>query len=309
MKIINCTNYQSEQIQAINGSSHNSIKRMEIIQIGTRADSDAYIKQKIIQGKKAGCMVIVHRFNFPDGMSVHSKFDNIYSLIQNLNKSHEVDGIMVQLPMDDPDITKEIEREIIDTIDPSKDVDCLTTINLGKLYSGDPTFVPCTPRGIIEIFDNLNEFLGTDDEKYKNYVKGKRVLIIGRSHIVGKPLSMLFTDMNGTVTLAHSHTPNLKETLWDYDIIISAAGVNNLIDKDDFLRLNELNPITPKAIIDVAINRDEQGICGDVCRELFVNEELQKNIDFVTATPGGVGRMTVLSLIRNLMDTELINKG
>lgn len=309
MKIINCTNYQSEQIQAINGSSHHSIKRMEIIQIGTRADSDAYIKQKIIQGKKAGCMVIVHRFNFPDEMSVHSKFNNIHSLIRNLNKSHVVDGIMVQLPMDDPDITKEIEREIIDTIDPSKDVDCLTTINLGKLYSGNPTFIPCTPRGIIEIFDNLNEFLGTDDEKYNNYVEGKRVLIIGRSHIVGKPLSMLLTDKNATVTLAHSRTPDLKESLWNYDVIISAAGVNNLIDKDDFLRLNQLNPTTPKAIIDVAINRDEQGICGDVCRELFVNEELQKNIDFVTATPGGVGRMTVLSLIRNLMDTDSVNKG
>lgn len=301
MKVINCTNYQAEQIELIKNSIHGQLlKRLDIIQVGTRADSDAYIKQKIVQGKKAGCMVVVHRFSFPDDLSSLTKVNSIISLIQDLNKNHLVHGIIVQLPMDDKFITKRKERDIIDAIDPIKDVDCLTTTNLGKLYSGYPLFVPCTPAGIIEIFDNLNEFLGTNEKRYNDYVKGKKVLIIGRSHIVGKPLSFLLTDMNGTVTMAHSHTPNLKESLWDYDIIISAAGVKNLIDREDFLRLNELNPVTPKAIIDVSINRDEEGLCGDVCRELFVDKELQKNIDFVTATPGGVGRMTVLSLIRNL---------
>ena len=311
MKIIKCTHYQSQEIEKLKNKNRSSyiIKRLDIIQIGTRADSDAYIKQKITQGKKAGCMVVVHRFSFPDETNTYEKINNIKRLISDLNTNGCVHGIMIQLPIDDIRITKDLERELIDSIDPLKDVDCLTTTNLGKLYSGYPLFIPCTPAGIIEIFNNLN-FLMDEEEtgKYKNYLEGKRVLIIGRSHIVGKPLSMLLTDKNATVTLAHTYTPNLKEKLWDYDIIITAAGKKDLIDRNDFLRLNSLVNVRPKAIIDVAINRDDEGLCGDVCRELYTNTELQKNIEFATATPGGVGRMTVLSLIRNIYKASHIQE-
>ena len=302
MKVINCTQYQADEINKIkeNDSMNFPCKRMDIIQIGTRADSDAYVRQKIVQGQKAGATVVVHRFSFPEQVKLRKKVQTIRNLIMELNSNSSVHGIMVQLPMDDKEINKIVEREIIDLIDPLKDVDCLTTTNLGKLYSGFPRFLPCTPAGIIEIFDNLNTFIGEDSDKYKNYLQGKKVLVIGRSHIVGKPLAYLLTDMNATVTLAHSYTPYLKESLWNYDVIITAAGKKNLIDVEDFRRLNELTHVTPKAIIDVGINRDEKGICGDVCRELYTDKELQKHIEFATATPGGVGRMTVLSLIRNL---------
>ena len=301
MKIINCTEYQSIELNKIKESGNGfATKRMDIIQVGTRPDSDAYVRQKIVQGQKAGAMVIVHRFSFPDNACVDRKINTIKELIEELNSDARVNGIIVQLPMDDVDITKKIEREIIDLIDPLKDVDCLTTTNLGKLYTGFPMFTPCTPAGIIEIFDNLDTFLCDETDKYKNYLKGKKVLVIGRSHIVGKPLTYLLTDKNATVSLAHSYTENLKDSLWNYDIIITAVGKKNLIDVEDFKRLNTLNNVTPKAIIDVGINRDKDGICGDVCRELYTEEELQKHVEFVTATPGGVGRMTVLSLIRNL---------
>lgn len=302
MRVINCTQYQADEINKIRECKKRpyNVARMDIVQIGTRADSDAYIRQKIVQGQKAGAMVVVHRFSFPEQLKLRTKIETIRNLIMDLNSNVAVDGIMVQLPMEDNEINKTIEREIIDYIDPLKDVDCLTTVNLGKLYSGFPLFTPCTPAGIMELFDNLNTFLEEDSDKYKNYLQGKKVLVIGRSHIVGKPLSYLLTDKNATVTLAHSYTPNLKEILWSYDVIITATGKKDLIDANDFRRLNELVNVTPKALIDVAINRDEEGICGDICRELYTNKELQKNIDFVTATPGGVGRMTVLSLIRNL---------
>ena len=202
MKVINCTQYQADEINKIkeNDSMNFPCKRMDIIQIGTRADSDAYVRQKIVQGQKAGAMVVVHRFSFPEQVKLRKKIQTIRNLIMELNSNSSVHGIMVQLPMDDKEINKIVEREIIDLIDPLKDVDCLTTTNLGKLYSGFPRFLPCTPAGIIEIFDNLNTFLGEDSDKK----------VFDAS--VAKEISKFFKFVTMS-TIARSKSVNPNETI------------------------------------------------------------------------------------------------
>lgn len=211
--------------------------------------------------------------------------EKLLETIEEANNDPNVHGIMLQLPLPahlDAD-------KAINAISPKKDIDCLTTYNVGRLLEGISVIAPCTPQGIIDILkaNDIN-------------ITGKDVLIINRSMLVGKPLAALILDNNGTPTIAHSKTKNIMDKMMDADIIITAVGKPNFFTED---MLNVLDSFAnhnnkTKFIVDVSINFNEEGkICGDVVRnDDFINS---LNNIYVTAVPGGVGLTTVANLVKN----------
>ncbi|MBO7657700.1 MAG: bifunctional methylenetetrahydrofolate dehydrogenase/methenyltetrahydrofolate cyclohydrolase FolD [Clostridia bacterium] len=200
--------------------------------------------------------------------------EELLSLIGGLNADANIDGILVQLPL-----PRGIdEKKIINAISPEKDVDCFHPVNVGRLCCGDPGFLPCTPAGIMELIAAT----GTS-------VRGKNCLVIGRSNIVGKPVSMLLLAADGTVTTAHSKTVGLKEIARNADILVAAVGRAKMIDASF---------IKPGAVvIDVGMNRDENGkLCGDCDFE-----SVFPVCGAITPVPGGVGPMTITMLLRNTL--------
>jgi methylenetetrahydrofolate dehydrogenase (NADP+)/methenyltetrahydrofolate cyclohydrolase len=191
---------------------------------------------------------------------------------------------MVQLPL--PSYLD--ERAIVDTIDPAKDVDGLTTTNIGRLRSGQDCIKPCTAQGIIDLLDY-----------YNIEMDGKDVTIIGRSNIVGKPLTDMMMERGATVTQCHSKTKDISFHTYCADIVISAVGQPNMIKERSFC------PGMTKAVIDVGINRDEDGkLCGDVDFE-----NVKNRVEHITPVPGGVGPMTVVELMKNTVDCWRKNNG
>lgn len=211
--------------------------------------------------------------------------EKLLKTIEEANNDPNVHGIMLQLPLPahlDAD-------KAINAISPKKDIDCLTTYNVGRLLEGTSVIAPCTPQGIIDILKANN----VD-------ITGKDVLIINRSMLVGKPLAALILDNNGTPTIAHSKTKNIMDKMMDADIIITAVGKPNFFTED---MLNVLDSFAnhnnkTKFIVDVSINFNKEGkICGDVVRnDDFINS---LNNIYVTAVPGGVGLTTVANLVKN----------
>lgn len=211
--------------------------------------------------------------------------EKLLKTIEEANNDPNVHGIMLQLPLPahlDAD-------KAINAISPKKDIDCLTTYNVGKLLEGTSVIAPCTPQGIIDILKANN----VD-------ITGKDVLIINRSMLVGKPLAALILDNNGTPTIAHSKTKNIMDKMMDADIIITAVGKPNFFTED---MLNVLDSFAnhnnkTKFIVDVSINFNKEGkMCGDVVRnDDFINS---LNNIHVTAVPGGVGLTTVANLVKN----------
>ena len=194
--------------------------------------------------------------------------------IEELNDRAEIDGILVQLPL-----PMHIDsKKIIGTIRPDKDVDGFHPINVGKLLTGNFVLAPCTPAGVIEML-----------HRYGVRIEGKKCVVVGRSNIVGKPMSILLMKENGTVTVCHSKTANLKEECRTADILVVAVGHAHLITAD---------MIKPGAVvIDVGINRHEDGsLCGDVCFE-----EGKKVASLISPVPGGVGPMTITMLMQNTL--------
>lgn len=211
--------------------------------------------------------------------------EKLLKTIEEANNDPNVHGIMLQLPLPahlDAD-------KAINAISPKKDIDCLTTYNVGRLLEGTSVIAPCTPQGIIDILKANN----VD-------ITGKDVLIINRSMLVGKPLAALILDNNGTPTIAHSKTKNIMDKMMDADIIITAVGKPNFFTED---MLNVLDSFAnhnnkTKFIVDVSINFNKEGkMCGDVVRnDDFINS---LNNIHVTAVPGGVGLTTVTNLVKN----------
>lgn len=258
-----------QQLKEEIAASNKRPPHLVIITVGDDPASKVYVRNKIKACEEVG--IEVKHYIVP----VEFTIDDIKCLLYGLNQNAEVDGIMVQLP-----IPKHFdEREIIDTIDPSKDVDGLTTTNIGKLRSGQPCFQPCTARGVIDLLD----YYGIE-------MDGKNVTIVGRSNIVGKPLADLMMARGATVTQCHSRTKYLCDHTEYADIIVSAVGKPRFID---FSHLG-----TDKVVVDVGINRDEDGnLCGDV--------DFDEVVDYcssITPVPGGVGPMTVAELLRNVVD-------
>ena len=198
----------------------------------------------------------------------------LISLIQELNGRADIDGILCQLPL--PNGIN--EEAVLMAIDPDKDVDGFHPMNAGALFVGKDGFLPCTPYGVMEILDEY----GIDP-------KGKQCVVIGRSNIVGKPMSIMLLQRHGTVTICHSRTQNLAEICRGADILVAAVGKNHTVTKD---------MVKPGAVvIDVAMNRNDQGkLCGDVDFD-----DVKDIASAITPVPGSVGPMTRAMLMKNTL--------
>ena len=207
--------------------------------------------------------------------------ENLLEVIHDLNEDPTVNGILCQLPLP----AGYDEKTIIEAISPVKDVDAFHPINVGHIMIGDHTFLPCTPAGIMEMLSY-----------YNIDITGKECVVVGRSNIVGKPMSMLLLHKNGTVTTAHSKTENLAEVCRRADILVAAVGKPGFITAD---MVKE-----GAVVIDVGINRDENGkLCGDVDFE-----NVSRKTSWITPVPGGVGPMTIAMLMKNTVTaTKLQN--
>lgn len=198
----------------------------------------------------------------------------LLELVETLNAREDIDGILVQLPL--PGHLD--ERAVLEAINPGKDVDGFHPVNAGNLLIGQPGFLPCTPAGIMELLD-----------EYHIDPAGKEAVVVGRSNIVGKPMALLLLARNATVTVCHSRTPDLAQVCRRADILVSAVGKRGLITAEMVK--------AGAAVIDVAMNRDENGkLCGDV-----VFEAVAEKAAFLTPVPGGVGPMTRAELMKNTL--------
>ena len=254
---------------------HNIDLKLVVILIGDNPASKVYVKNKSIKAEELGIISVVKNLD----AEVTEK--ELLELISNYNNDTSIDGILLQLP-----IPNHINKEkVIDKISVEKDVDGFNSKNVGLLALGRPQVVPCTPLGCLKLL------------KTETSLSGKNVIIIGRSNIVGRPLSFLLTNENSTVTLAHSKTKNLQDLCKDKDIIIAATGIPKMISKD---LVNEKS-----IIIDVGIN---QVLNKDKKKILVGDVDFQKilpKVKAVTPVPGGVGPMTIHCLLQNTFDLAL----
>lgn len=272
----NIKNDLAEKVSKLKHSG-NRAPQLAVILVGADPASLIYVGRK----EKAAleCFFESKTVNLPED----SSFEDIKSAIEALNNDDNVDGILLQLPL--PKSLKEHEKDLLNLIDPVKDIDGLHPINVGKLSLGEDAPIACTANGIIKLL------------KYNNIdIDGKHAVIIGRSNIVGKPLIQLLLRENATVTVCHSHTENLSEFTKSADILIVAIGKANYITAD-MVKENA-------CIVDVGINRlGGRKITGDVD---FTSVEPKVNA--ITPVPGGVGPMTIAMLLENTLICYLKRK-
>lgn len=243
---------------------------LAVIQVGNDPASSIYVRNK----KRACEYIGIRSLSYELEESISE--DALLSLIDDLNKDDSVNGILVQLPL-----PKHIsEQKVLNRISPSKDVDCFHPENVGKLCLAEEGFLPATPAGVIELL-----------KRYEIDINGKNCVVIGRSNIVGKPMAMLLLRENGTVTITHSRTKDLREVTNKADILVVAIGKPLFVD-ETFIKEGAV-------VIDVGIHRDENNkICGDVNYERVVDK-----CSAITPVPGGVGPMTIAMLMKNCLRT------
>lgn len=248
--------------------------KIAIIQVGNNEFSTIYINQK--KKLEQEINILINHIKLQE----ETKEQEIIKKINTLNKDKEIDGIMVQLPL-----PKHLnQKAIVNAIDENKDIDGLTDSNIIKLYNNNYTLAPCTPIGILKLL-----------ELYKIDIKDKNIVILGRSDIVGKPLSLLLTNSNATVTLCHSKTKDVKSITNKASILISAIGKPKLITKN-YIKENAI-------IIDVGINKDENGkLCGDIDFE-----DVKDKVSYITPVPKGVGPATIAMFLENSYKAYLLN--
>ncbi len=241
---------------------------LAVVLVGDDPASHVYVRNKEKACHDLGYYSEVHR------LSADTSQEELLALVDKLNKQDNIHGILVQLPL-----PKQIEEKaVIDAISPQKDVDGFHPINVGNLMIGDESLLPCTPAGVIEMIKRT----GIE-------MSGKHAVVIGRSNIVGKPVSMLLQRENATVTMCHSRTANMKELTQQADILVVAIGRANFVDASF---------IKPGAVvIDVGMNRLDNGkLAGDV------DFENAKEVSGpITPVPGGVGPMTITMLMKNTL--------
>jgi methylenetetrahydrofolate dehydrogenase (NADP+)/methenyltetrahydrofolate cyclohydrolase len=206
--------------------------------------------------------------------------DELLAEVAALNADDAIDGILIQLPL--PDHLD--EAHVIAAVDPVKDVDGFHPFNAGQLYLGRPTYVPATPLGVMALLD-----------EYRIPLDGARAVVVGRSTIVGKPVAHLLLQANATVTICHSHTDDLARETLDADVLVVAAGVPEIVTADMVK--------AGSAVVDVGINRTENGIVGDV------DPDAASRAAFVTPVPGGVGPMTIAMLLQNTVRAARYRRG
>lgn len=274
MIILDGKKYRDELLEQYKNiiSLNNYVINLHIILIGNNPASEVYVRNKEKYSSKVGIKATIHRLD--ESISE----EEVLKLINILNRDSSVTGIMLQSP-----VPEHIDFDkCISTIDYKKDVDGLTPHNTFQLYQNKANILPCTVKGIIKLLDHYNIGLS-----------GKRVVIVGRSKIVGKPLAIALTNRDATVTVCHSKTENLSDITKEADILISATGCANLITKD---------MVKPGFIgIDVGISRIGDKICGD-----FNYDEVKEASTFITPVPGGVGPMTIAMIIDNLIELKRV---
>ncbi len=247
------------------------IPKLTIIQVGNYGPSNKYVSQKIKVGTSVG--IEVEHINFDED----ALEEEVINKIEELNKDENVNGVMVQLPL-----PKHLnEDKIVNTVSHKKDVDGLTTINIGNLFDGKNAFTPCTALGVMELFNRYNISL-----------QGKHAVILGRSKLVGKPLIACLLNENATVTVCHSKTENLSDITKNADILIVAIGKKYFV-KEDMVKNDSV-------VIDVGINVEDGKIYGDVDFD-----SVKDKVSYLTPVPNGVGRMTVISLMKNVIKAYL----
>jgi len=290
MKIIDGKKVSNEVLDEIKLAAQNreklnlKVPHLAAVLVGDDGPSQTYVNSKIRACERVGFESSL--FQFDKSISENE----LISEIEKINVNDDIDGFIVQLPL-----PKGINQEnILDKVLPKKDVDGFNPINYGKMALGIETFLPATPAGIIELI-----------KRYSIDLKGKKCLVIGRSQIVGRPISILLSQNkifgNATVTVAHSRSNNLKEICLDSDIIISAIGIPEFI-KEDMIK-------TGSIIIDVGISRVEDDnslkgyrIVGDVDFESVYDK-----VSLITPVPGGVGPMTIAMLLKNTLRASTLN--
>ena len=249
---------------------------LAVIIVGDDPASRIYVNNKKKACEATG--IISREYALPADTSL----EELIALIEKLNNDSEVNGILCQLPL--PEGLD--EKAVIAAISPEKDVDAFNAVNTGHIMIGDYTFLPCTPAGITEMLDY-----------YEIPVRSKHCVVIGRSNIVGKPMAMLLLKRDGTVTICHSKTENLADITRQADILVAAVGRAKFVSAD---MVKE-----GAVVIDVGMNRDADGkLCGDVDFEA-----VEKKASFITPVPGGVGPMTIATLMKNTVIAAKLQNG
>lgn len=249
---------------------------LAVIIVGDDPASQVYVRNKEKACEECGFYSVKYAL---DADTTQSELN---ALIDKLNKDEKINGILCQLPL-----PKHLDdKEVINRIDPIKDVDAFHPVNVGAIMIGDYIFLPCTPAGVMELIHST----GVD-------VTGKKAVVIGRSNIVGKPMAMLLLHENATVEITHSKTLDLKSITKEADILVAAIGRAKFVTAD-MVKNGAI-------VIDVGMNRDENGkLCGDVDFE-----NVKDKCSFITPVPGGVGPMTISMLMRNTLTAAKLQNG
>ena len=249
---------------------------LAVIIVGYDPASQVYVRNKEKACEECGFYSVKYAL---DADTTQSELN---ALIDKLNKDEKINGILCQLPL-----PKHLDdKEVINRIDPIKDVDAFHPVNVGAIMIGDYNFLPCTPAGVMELIHST----GVD-------VTGKKAVVIGRSNIVGKPMAMLLLHENATVEITHSKTLDLKSITKEADILVAAIGRAKFVTAD-MVKNGAI-------VIDVGMNRDENGkLCGDVDFE-----NVKDKCSFITPVPGGVGPMTISMLMRNTLTAAKLQNG
>lgn len=269
------------------------------VRVGEDAASAVYVGNKVKTSEELG-LISEHRH-----LPANTTQEELLSLVEELNNRTDVDGILVQLPL-----PKHLdEKEILEKINPAKDVDGFHPINIGRLAQGQPALVPCTPAGIIEML-----------KFYEIPVRGRHAVVIGRSNIVGKPMAQMLLQEDATVTICHSRTENIADIASQADILIAAVGRAGLV-RGEFIKQGA-------TVVDVGMNNVAD---ADLARELFGEDELEKRLNTIekrgftlvgdvnpkeakakaanfTPVPGGVGLLTVAMLMKNTVDAAKMRR-
>ncbi len=234
---------------------------------------DAPASRVYVNNKKKACEAVGF-VSEEYALPAETTQEELLALVETLNNKPDINGILVQLPL-----PKHLDdKAVIAAINPQKDVDAFHAVNVGKIMLGEYDFLPCTPAGVMEMLHS-----------YQIPVEGKECVVIGRSNIVGKPMGMLLLHENGTVTICHSRTKNLAEVCRRADILVAAVGIPKFV-KADMVKEGAV-------VIDVGMDRDENGkLCGDVDFE-----NVKEKCSFITPVPGGVGPMTIATLMKNTL--------
>lgn len=255
------------------------VPHLAVVIVGDDNASHVYVRNKKMACDSVGMESTIH------ALPRKTTQQELNAKIEALNRDGDVDGILVQFPL--PEHLS--SQTVLQLLDPEKDVDGLTYTSLGYFFAGSPLVRPCTPAGVMTILNY-----------YKINIEGMKAVVIGRSNIVGKPMAQLLTEANATVTLCHSKTKNLTSYTREADLVVVAAGRANMLGRDDFKK--------GAIVIDVGIHRQSESgkLCGDVRFE-----ELKDWVSAATPVPGGVGPMTIATLLQNtcLLAEKRASKG